>query len=140
MALEPLIAADFKGQGCKRVGYTEDGRSIWEETVDLVVGKEPIVVGGVEQWVKVNGDLVKPKMRLIREKVTRRFVEEKTPDGGAFKNYNFEPDPEEAARIVRRKEVETVKQSLAEKLVERGLSVDDLLDAVSTPKRARKAE
>lgn len=150
--LEPLWATETtpkeaKAAGWKRVGETEDGRPIWEESVVTVVDKVPLVVGGVQQYVKAGGEIVKEKLRNVTESVSRRFVEEKLPNGGKFKNYDFEPDPAEKARIEKRRRVLEVQSSLAEKLVERGLSVDALLDAVAggsdeepTPKRGRRPQ
>lgn len=136
--LPPLWAPDTTPQDAKKAGwrlagYTEDERMrpIWEETVDVLVGKAPLVVNGEPQFIKANGEVVKPRLRNIYEKQTRRFIEVKTRDGGKFKNYNFQPDPEEKARVARKRQIAEVQASLAEKLVERGLSVDALLDAVS---------
>lgn len=143
-AVEPLYAIPAKDPDARKVGELADGTPIWEKEFEEKVGEEPVVLNGQPQWVMAGQTPVKPRMRAVMQRVTKRYTEIVQPNGGIFKNFGFEPDPEERARLAHRAAIEETKQTLAEKLVERGISVDALLDAVTvsgsedTP-RTRKA-
>lgn len=149
-AIEPLYCKDITRKeaervGWKRVGEVDDGRPIWQETVEVTVGKEPIVINGETQWVMAGQQPIKPKLRRVVEMQTREFILEKQPNGGEFKNYHFRPDPDEAKRLERTRKVKDFQTQLAEKMVERDLSVDDLLSVIgqdtdeTKPRRTRKS-
>lgn len=131
MALEPLWGPVKPPAGSKKIGETDDGTPIWRLERPRVVGKRAVKINGVEQWVMAGQTPIKPRMENIVETETVEFVMVPQPNGGAFMNLNFRPDPEEIERMERRRRVADVTNSLAEKLVERGLSVDALLDAVA---------
>jgi hypothetical protein len=143
MALKPLYATPAKDPSATRVGELPDGTPIWEREFTQKVGEEPVVINGQPQWVMAGQTPVKPRMRAVMASVKRRYVEVVQPNGGVFRNFDFEPDPQEKARLERRQRVRETQEQLAEALVDNGLSVDALIGALKAedaPKRRAKAD
>lgn len=135
-------------RGARPTGeMTAHGDPIWEVEELVIVRdgngrpvKDPVLdPEGKPRWRKhpTTGEALYPIERIRQEKQMRRFVlhiernERGVAMGSVTKQYHFEPDPEEKERVARAARVREFQDSLAERAVERGVGVDELLDQLT---------
>lgn len=131
-------------EGSRVIGSTDGGDVIYERDVQVLVGRRPLIRGGDEVWTKhpTTGEKLVQKMVNIYETKTETFTlnvernERGVATGDITKNVLFMGDPEEADRLAMAELVSETQSTLAKRLVEEGISVESLIEAVKG-KRAK---
>lgn len=121
-------------KGATRVGEVEWGgerKTVYEETF-TEYRKVPLVIDGEEQWRKnpQTGQPVSKIHKLEPHEVTREYILVASPNGQVRREFNFREDPEVIERQKREAAAQEIQEELAAEMVERGLSVGELLDQI----------
>lgn len=143
--LPGVYAEPIPPEGSRVVGQLPSGQILFEREVVEHIGKEQVVINGVEQWKKhpTTGEPITPVMKNRFQTRTQRFVLHRGRNACNTIVEVVPPSPEETAHMERLRAINETKERLAEALVDNGVSIDALIGALKAddkPARGKKGD